>query len=202
MSTEKSKYALACVLLLATAAAPAATITASTTQMPGVGDIISISLHGDFSTLSTIGGGFDIFFDNSQLQFHSFGFSDAANLFDDPLLRRVPDVLDGELNGIGFGNFAGLGGVFELAVVQFQVLSAGTSQLTLMTNEGGPPSNPGGFFDINGAAMPVEFIGAQITTIPLPPTIWLLTGAASMLLGFSRNNKTVVRNQNNKKYQD
>lgn len=183
MSTKNSKYALASILLLAATSASAASITASFSQDAGlVGDIVTVNLHGDFSSLSTIGGGFDIFFDSSHLAFHAFGFSDAANFFDDPAFRRDPDLLDGELNGIGFGNFDGLGGVFELAVVQFQVLTAGVSQITMMVNEGGPPSNPGGFYDINGLEMTVDFTGAEITTIPLPATVWLLGAATGLLL--------------------
>ena len=187
MRTKNLRYALACMLCLAASTAQAASISATASpDGAGIGDIITVSLQGDFSSLATIGGGFDVFFDSSHLSFLSFGFSDSMAFADDLLLRREPDELAGELNGIGFGHFDGLGGVFDIASIQFQVLSAGSSLISLAVNEGGLPSNPGGFFDIDGFEMKVDFIGTEVTTIPLPATFWLLGAAGSMLLGWSR----------------
>ena len=190
MSTKTFTYAVACtVLLAASTAASAASISALPVQGTiAIGDTVTIQLAGDFRSLSTLGGGFDVFFDSSHLGFVSFGFSDG--LLDEPTLRRNPDVLDGELNGIAFGHFDGIGGVFELAIIQFQVLAGGSSQIILAENEDGPPSNPGGFFDFQGLPMTVDFGGTQITAVPLPAAIWLLGAAGSVLLGFSRRHES------------
>ena len=146
-----------------------------------VGDLVSFDVFADFSDVDTLGGGFDIFFNSAVLGYVSFEFGDSATIGDDPAFRRAPDVLDGELNGIAFGNFDGVGGVFQLGVLTFEALAVGASELSMAENEGGPPDNPGGFFSIAGTPIDIDFGGADVVVVPLPAGLLLMLSALGAL---------------------
>ena len=162
--------------------ASAGTINLSPTSASvGVGDTVSVDVVFDFSDGAILGGGFDVFFNSAVLGFVSFEFEDSASVGDDPSFRRAPDVLAGELNGIGFGNFEGIDGASLLGVLTFEALAVGTSALTLAENEGGPPDNPGGFFSIAGTPIDVDFGGADVAVVPLPAGLLLMLSALGAL---------------------
>ena len=48
----------------------------------------------------------------------------------------------------------------------------------------------GSWFDVNSNPVVVDYIGADITVVPLPPTAWLMTAGLSMLAGLARSRKT------------
>ncbi len=152
------------------------------TTTVGIGNQVTLTLVGDFIDEPTIGGGIDVFFDSAALSFVSFEFLDAAIVGDDPDFRRAPDVLDGELNGIGFGNFDGMDGAGPIAVIVFEALATGLTIVDLGINEGGPPDNPGGFFNLDGASQVVGLDGAKVTVVPIPAG-FLLLGSALVAVG-------------------
>lgn len=90
-----------------------------------VGDTISLDLIADFSDDPTIGGGVDIKFDSTSLQFESWV---AAGL-GIPDFVREPDLSDGHLSGIAFGDFGGVSGGL-IGTVTFSVVG-GSSSITV-----------------------------------------------------------------------
>lgn len=175
-------------LLSASFAAHGATLSLSpSAQTAVVGDAITLTVSGEFGAAGTLGGGFDIFYDSTLLQFVSFEF--AASLMDDPAFRRDPDLLAGELNGIAFGEFDGYTGNVLIGEVTFLALDIGIVDISMLANEGGPPDNPGPFVDILGNVITdLQTTGAQLTLqpVPLPGAVWLLLGGLLTLVGGSR----------------
>lgn len=173
---------------LATSAQAATLRLDPTSTSAIVGDLVTLSVVGEFGAAGTLGGGFDLFFDDSLLDFVSFEFD--ANLMDDPAFRRAPDVLAGELNGIAFGEFDGYTGDVLIGAVTFLAIGEGIVDLMLAVNEGGPPSNPGPFVDLQGfEILDVTTVGAQLDLqpIPVPAAAWLLASALAALgLGRAR----------------
>lgn len=86
------------------------------------GDTLTFDVVMDFTDYAngTIGGGFDIFFDSTALQFESF-FRDPS--IGDPATSRDPDIFDGLLEGWVVSDFFGLNPFNLLGNVVFTVLS-------------------------------------------------------------------------------
>ncbi len=186
-------FGVAAAVCMLAAGAQAASISVepdSTTVV--VGNTVSLSIVADFTDEPTIGGGFDVFFDSAALAFVSFEFLDAAVVGDDPDFRREPDQLDGELNGIGFGDFDGWSGPATVAVIVFQALEVGPTSISLGINEGGPPDQPGPFYPAAGGIDPqaVSFNGAQIDVAAVPiPAGFVLLGSALLAVGGLRRRR-------------
>lgn len=179
-----SKFSLiaALVVLLSPLASNAASISLNPGLVDGVsnGDVISFDIVMDFSDNPTLGGGFDIVFDSSALQFESF-FRDPA--IGDPSFSRDPDILDGLLESWAVGSFTGLPNVATLGSVQFSVLSTMGASTFVATRDttgiGGPWISSITFVDI----IPVDYFGAEVrrgagpgpAPVPEPGTLTLLS---------------------------
>jgi hypothetical protein len=124
----------------------------------------------------------------------SFEFDEHfLNDVSDPAFAHVPDncftdgapfggcdVGDAELNAIGFGSFDGISGLNLVATVMFQAIGAGTSQLTMATNDA--PFE--GFYSaITGLPMDVKYNVADVvvTAVPVPAALWLLLSGLGLL---------------------
>jgi hypothetical protein len=99
------------------------------------GDTVSFNVVMDFSGYpnGTLGGGFDINFDSSALQFGGL----TRNVVGDPAFGRDPDIFDGLLESWAHGDFNGLPAFAVLGNVWFQVLptmGASTAVSTSATN--------------------------------------------------------------------
>ena len=151
------------------------------------GDTFTLTLMGSFPD-GILGGGVDLFFNSDLFSFDALSFD--MTLGDDPQLRRSPDVLNGELNGIAFGNFDGLFGTLTVAQLSFTALAPGGGIFSLAANEGGPPDQPGPFVSIGGDVIDdISFGSVQVSVqpVPLPAAMWLFGSAVSwLLLGLSR----------------
>lgn len=166
--------------LLALALSPAAQALSITLDpalnTANVGDSIAIELLYDFSADPTLGGGVDLFFSPTILQFDSFIFD--VGLGDDPLLRRLPDVLAGELNGLAFGEFfAGLSGPGVVGTFNFTALAQGLSTLVLAEND----TPAGGFFSASTFNPQIVNFGSASVTVNAvavvpEPTVLMLLG--------------------------
>ena len=147
-----------------------------------------------------LAGGLDLFYDETITTYDGDFTFDAA--FDtDPAFSRTGDhcFLDitidgcsvpGEINGIAFGNFNGIGAAGPTLVGTLTFRGAdipvlGTSFLTMADND--VPA--GSWFDVNSNPVIVDYIGADITVVPLPAAAWLMIGGLGMLAGFSRKRK-------------
>jgi hypothetical protein len=126
-----------CATLLALTGLPwgAGAQSLSLTALPAaltVGQAFELRLDFDFSADPTLGGGVDLAYDVSLLQYTGFVFS--PTLGDDPSFRRQPDAGPDRLVGLAFGNFNGLRGPGEVGRFSFTALAAGVASLNLEAN--------------------------------------------------------------------
>lgn len=172
MSAHGLSRLIAFVMSLFCAAAQSASISLTpANQNVALGDAVTVQLTMDFSEDATLGGGVDVFYDASILQFVSFVFD--AGLGGDPSFERNPDELAGELNGIGFGHFEGLSGPSLVGTFTFNTLKTGVVNFLLSAND-----FPAGDFisATTFEAQTVSFSGTtvNVSVVPLPAAAWLL----------------------------
>lgn len=126
-----------------------------TSNVVGVapGESVTFDIVMDFTSDPTLGGGFDISYDSTALQFDS--------LFRDPAVgeadfSRDPDVVPGLLESWAVGAFNGLPDVATLGSVTFQVLpGVGLDSIVSVTPTsgiGGPWVNGTTFIDLINTA--------------------------------------------------
>ncbi len=125
-----------------------------------VGSSVSVDVFMDFSDAPTLGGGIDVFFDDSLLAFDSFSFDVAFG--SETAFARAPTVSGGELDGIAFGNFAGLSGPAVVGTIVFEALDIGVVDLMTALND----SVAGAFFSaLTFRQQPVDFFGTSIQIV-------------------------------------
>lgn len=97
-----------------------------------VGDTITFEASIDFTGDPTLGGGIDIIYDPTVLQFVDFAHSGIGL----PQFQLAPTQNDGILRGWGAGDFAGLPEVASLGTVSFDVLQpmCGSTALSVQTD--------------------------------------------------------------------
>lgn len=91
----------------------------SNTSAVVTGDIVSFDIMMDFTGEPTLGGGLNIYFDPSALQFESFYRSTSLG---DPQFSRDPDIFDGVLENWGVGSLDGLPEVAILGNLRMPVI--------------------------------------------------------------------------------
>jgi hypothetical protein len=84
-----------------------------------IGESVDVDVFMGFFDEATIGGGFDLVFDSSELGFDSWNSAAIG----DPFFQWAPDILDGILFNSAFGDFNGLFGSHLVATVSFLVLN-------------------------------------------------------------------------------
>ena len=162
--------------------AEAATISLSPghqDKMPG--DTVSVVLGFDFTGgTSVLGGGVDVFYNSSVLDFVSFTYNPALAI--DPDFSRVPDDMPGEVNGISFGNFGGLSGTGVVGTLQFKALVLGQTPLTMADNN----TPAGSFFDVAAKQVTMNYQNAHVNVVPIPAAVWLFGSGLFGLLSVAR----------------
>ncbi len=148
----------------------------------------------DFSDDPTLGGGLDIFYNSSLLEFVSFVLD--PNLGSDPDFTRDPDDLGDKLEGLAFGEFGGLTGPARVGTLTFNTkMQAGTANFTMDTTTN---TLVGGFVSgVTFLAQTPEFIGASVdltdltspTVVPVPAAVWLFGSGLVGLAGIARRKK-------------
>ncbi len=146
------------------------------------GATYNIEIWMDFTDDRTLGGGYDVVFDEAAFDFVSW---ESAGL-GDPDFSRIPDVFDGLLESATVGDFNGLSGPDLIATATFvlvdvSVLSAFGSMTTSATSGiGGPWQSAVDFI----CCQEVDFFGVDfVTPVPLPAAAWLLLGGLGWLGG-------------------
>lgn len=180
MKTRKLAYCFGSALwCLTMSGAYAASIDlAPGNQNVTVGDAVKVELNMDFTGDPTLGGGVDVFYDSSLLDFTGFNFN--AALGDDPAFRRLPNELPNELNGLAFGSFGGLAGPVNVGALTFTALAPGHVDFTMMLND----TPAGGFFSaVTSMPQTVNLTGSalDIHPVPLPAAFWMLLSGLGML---------------------
>ena len=174
-----------CALLGAIPVVHAATINISPKESSvHIGDLVSLDLTMNFQGEPTIGGGIDVLFDNftnAELAFDSYT---RANL-GDAAFGRAPDVEATKLNGIAFGDFAGVSGPALIGTLSFKAKKAGDYFLDLAIND----KPAGSFFKLNGDPQLPILNGATLhvlaVPIPIPAAVWLMFSALGTIGGVS-----------------
>jgi hypothetical protein len=178
--TFRTSIAASCTLaaLLFCGSASAAGIRFAESALTAVaGETFSVDLLGDFTNDATLGGGLDIGFDGTVIEFLSFDFSTATFTFDTDFTRN-PDVGVGKAEGLAFGRFAGVDGAGIIGTASFRALQAGSTTLTLGVTtdalKGGPFVSANTF-----APHSVSFESSTVTisAVPLPGAAWLFGSA-------------------------
>jgi hypothetical protein len=152
-----------------------------------IGDSFSFNVVVDFTGDPTLGGGFDVMFDSAVLGFVSYDAS-TCNVNCDAGFGRAPDVSDGLLSGIAFGQFNGITGPGIVGTVTFAAIGSGVGSISLSDTANaivGPFVSAVTFAvqDVEYSGATVDVAGAQI---PLPAAAWLLIGGLGSLFGFRR----------------
>lgn len=176
------------------------------------GDTVTLDIWMDFTNDQTIGGGFDITYDESAVDSISFAFDPGFPQDSIFQTNGRPDGNDtpgdGIYQDIGFGDFGGYGGEDDPAMgnpnpnpganggLQFigtltVVLSSGFIGMTTFDfiEATDPPNEaPGPFTDQNGDNQDVAFFAynLDVTAVPLPAAAWLMLGGLGALFGFAR----------------
>lgn len=157
------------------ASVSAATITLTPpVSNAGIGETVTVEMFMDFTGTPTLGGGVDLFFDAAGLQFLTW----TPENLGDPTFLATPQVLPGQLDGIGFGDFGGLTGPAKVGTATFQALSAGAWDLNLA----GTDSLVGPFVSATTfGVQSVQFGSASVQVAalaaPVPPALWLFGSA-------------------------
>jgi hypothetical protein len=145
-----------------------------------VGDLVEVNLLMDFSDNPTSGGGVDVFFDSSKLNFIQFNFDPSFPL--DPSFSHTPDLLMNQLDALAFGSFNGISGPAKVGTMSFETLAVGRFDVTLAITDNIFWS--GGFNNaINLLPIDVNFQATQINVapVPLPAGVWLLLSGFLLL---------------------
>ncbi|MEM7253633.1 MAG: cohesin domain-containing protein [Pseudomonadota bacterium] len=154
--------------------AQAATLSLSPpTQNVGAGQTIVVEVFMDFQNDPTVGGGFDVLYDESILDFDGFEF-DAA-LGDDAAFRNTPTDEPGDVHATTFGDFAGLSGPSRIGQITFLTLAEGRSDLTIRIND-----MFGGFFSAatnNEQVVALENASVDVQAVPIPGAALLMLSA-------------------------
>lgn len=199
-----TKIVAATVLLSAVSSVQAASLSIITsTPEVKVGDLIELQVFMDFSDDATIGGSFDINFNNSLVSYVSNSYITDAALNSDPDFTRDdnPAVTDDskrvevesdKLVGAGFGEFGGLLGPALLAPLSFIADEAGIAVFDLGASTS---ARIGGFF---GAATFTEqfpdfgsvSVNIRPSAVPVPAAVWLFGSGLLGLIGVAQRRRT------------
>ena len=171
--------------------AHASTVSLSTSGQSGAS--LSVDLYMNFSDAPTLGGGLDVHYDGSLLNFISFSFNPTFLSVTDPLLTCPGaigcDQIDqpNTVYDISFGNFAGIGGPFLVGTLVFNVIGTGSAALLTAETTGlaGPFVSATTY-----VAQPVSYLGtaADVSAVPVPAALWLMVSGLS-LLGLASNRR-------------
>jgi hypothetical protein len=173
----------------------------SSTPSVTIGDTIELQVLMDFSDDPTVGGGFDIIFDDDPsdsrklVSYVSETYLTDTTLGSDPDLTRDdnPAVLDpanrvdvetDRLAGAAFGDFGGLAGPATVGTLSFIADAAGAAVFSL---DASTSDAVGGFFSAGSfdEQFP-DFNGTTVTVVPIPAALWLFGSGLVGLIGIAR----------------
>lgn len=152
------------------------------------GDIVTFDIVANFTGESTIGGGLDILWDESVLQFDSI----TGPLVGEPDFSRACSPGAGICDDLVASAFSPLPDQFTLAAVSFRVAGLGADTTTIMLapgeQQGAQPSLSS--FWVSAAdfvsPIPVDYQGADVTGVPVPAAVWFMLSGLGALIGFGR----------------
>lgn len=172
---------------------------ASVTMLPAVQDVnqggpFSIDLAYDF-TDGILGGGIDISFDDTALNYLSFSWDPTFLTKIDLGFSSAPvdnsTGVIGALDGWNFGNFAGIFGTGTIGSINFEVDSLAALGNTFIAMAESVSS--GGWFDaVTFGQITPTLTGANVNVnvVPIPGTLLLLGSGLIGLVGLGRSRRS------------
>ncbi|MFK7887964.1 MAG: hypothetical protein AB8G16_13980 [Gammaproteobacteria bacterium] len=152
------------------------------------GATYNIEIWMDFTADRTLGGGYDVVFNEGAFDFVEW---ESAGLGEE-VFARTPEVFDGLLESAAVGDFNGLSGPDLMATATFvltdlSVLTQFGSMTTAATaGIGGPWVSAVDFI----CCQKVDFFGVDfVTPVPVPAAIWLFLGGLGWLFGLTRTQR-------------
>ena len=142
--------------------APAASISLQATPTNvNVGDTVSVKINMDFSDGESVGGGLDVTYDGTKLQYQGYNANTAIS---DTAFQNGPTENGNKLEGItaggaGVGGSKSLTGTGTIGTLTFKAIAAGTANLSISENTGAA----GGFYGTDGNKITPTFSGTSVT---------------------------------------
>ena len=161
-----------------------------------IGETATFDMYLDAADVGGIlAGGLDMFYDIGILRYNGdFAFDPLfptdpsfSRLGDDCATVAAPGCSGpGEINGIAFGSFTGLGasGPTLVGSLSFTGMATGTSLLTMFDND----HPAGSWFANDGSPIIMDYIGSSVV-IPIPAAVWLFGSGLLGLVGMARRKK-------------
>ncbi len=131
-------------------------------QVVITGDTVAVDVRVDFSGDPVLGGGMDIVYDDTVLQYEGFEFS--AEYSGEPAFSRPPDAMAGGLlSGLAIGQFfGGIAGPETIGTLRFTAITSGTTDLVASDNL----LPVGGFISFEtGLPVSVDYVSASVEVI-------------------------------------
>lgn len=163
-------------------------------QQPG--DLFEVIVTYDFTDLPTFGGGFDVYYDTTVLEFVSYVRADYEALGLTPVTSATPVgelTAPGEYTGAGLGMFKfPFTGINDAGPIgSFEFLVIGTPGITADTPCGASlcltPTITNPWFSLAGNIISDEVFSqgisqAQVSLVPLPGAFWFMFSALIVLI--------------------
>lgn len=153
---------------------------------------VTVTINYDFSDFAMFGGGFDVLYDSSVIEFVSY---EQAPLPADAQAPASPVgalAAPGAYEGAGIGTFDFFTGMTSTGVI-------GTFTFTQIDLAGGgdagcgftlclTPNAVNPLVSLAGADVSLDILGggSNVTAVPVPAAVWFLLSGLGALLGFGR----------------
>lgn len=165
----------------------------------------TVDLSIDFLSPAVLGGGIELTYDPSMLQFDGFAYnSDPSSLYSGsnfPAIALSEDfthsATTGKIHDIGIVSAFGIPGYQALPLsgvlgtFTFTPVATGSSDLLIRELNSGEKA---GQFVTDGSVLINPTINngtVNVSAVPLPATIWFLLGGLGTLFGFKRKTRKV-----------
>lgn len=148
------------------------------------GATYNIEIWMDFSADPTIGGGYDVVFDDEAFDFVTWTSAGLG----DPQFERTPDSLPGLLEYAAVGDLDVLTGPNLMATVAFTLTDA-TALAFGSTISPTATADPGGAWVAAANLILIDPNYSGVTFVPLPAAVWLLASGVLGLVAATRRRR-------------
>ncbi len=177
LTTRLTRAVCTLAFLLAAPSSPAFSLSIDlvpTTAVSGVapGDVVAFDIILDFTDDPTLGGGFDLTFDENQLQLA--GYTETI-LLGDPTFGLLPTYVEGSglLESWAIADFVGIA-FGRIGSVEFVVRPGATTSVVALGPTSGIPWQSATF---PACCQDPDYGSVTVSAVPLPAAAWLLSSA-------------------------